>query len=157
MIWEPMNDRILVQKIEEPHKSLIVTPDAHWLQRKGKSNIAEVHLGKVLAVGPGKYQPGFWYREGGVYIPDENGIQHKFGGEWVWSLGGRIPLDVREGELVAFGRFTDWAEGGMVMIQEADIMFKPTAPLTIGIDKFTHGEMGAEYVKGSGILMEQQQ
>jgi co-chaperonin GroES (HSP10) len=147
-LWQPMNDRILVQKIEEPHKSRIVMPDAHWRQQAGHRNIADVHLGKVLAVGPGKYMPGYWFQDG-VWIPDENGIQHKYETEWQWIPGGREPLQVKEGELVTFGRFTDWAEGGMVMIQEADIMFKPQAPLTIGIDKFTHNEVGIERGKGS--------
>lgn len=147
-MWQPMNDRILVQKIEEPHKSAIVTPDAHWRQQAGHRNIADVHLGKVLAVGPGKYISGYWY-EHGLWIPDENGIHQKYGARWEWIPGGREPLAVLEGQLVTFGRFTDWVEGGMVMIQEADIMFKIDAPVEISIDKFTHNEVGVERGKGS--------
>jgi chaperonin GroES len=78
------------------------------------------HIGTVLAVGPGK----------------------RIDGE-------RKPLDVKVGEQVAFGRFTDWAEGGMVIIQEADIMFKLDKPVKIGIDKFEHNAVGVERFAGS--------
>jgi co-chaperonin GroES (HSP10) len=57
--------------------------------------------------------------------------------------------DVKPGDRVAFGRFTDYDQDGIVLIQEADIMFKIAKAVKIGIDKFTHNEVGVERSAGS--------
>jgi co-chaperonin GroES (HSP10) len=108
-MWQPMHDRILVRRIDEPITTKIVIPEKYQQQ---------AHIGEVLAVGPGKYI-------GGV----------------------RIPLSVRPGQLVAFGRFTDFEDNGTCLIQEADIMFVIKEPVKIGIDKFVHGDVGVERSK----------
>ncbi len=57
--------------------------------------------------------------------------------------------DVKPGELIAFGRFTDYDQNGIVLIQEADIMFKIAAAVKIGIDKFEHNAVGVDRAAGS--------
>jgi co-chaperonin GroES (HSP10) len=104
--WQPMHDRILVQRIDEPDKSIIIIPEKYKDQ---------THIGKVLACGPGK----------------------RIDGEFVATV-------VKAGDLVAFGRFTDFEDNGTCLIQEADVMFKIDAPVKIGIDKFVHGDVGVE-------------
>jgi hypothetical protein len=66
----------------------------------------------------------------------------------VLSVGPKV-REVRPGQLIAFGRFTDYDENGIVLIQEADIMFKIDRPAKIGIDKFTHNEVGVDRAPGS--------
>lgn len=110
--WQPMRDRLFVQRIEEPEASIIV-PDKYWNAKGYIKNSA--HVGKVLRIGP-------------------------------------KVTEVEPGVLVAFGRFTDYDEDGIVLIQEADIMFKITKPVKIGIEAFTHNAVGVEQVEGSGVL-----
>jgi co-chaperonin GroES (HSP10) len=69
----------------------------------------------------------------------------------VISVGPKV-YEVKPGEWIAFGRFTDYDQDGIVLIQEADIMFKIKKPMKIGIEKFTHNDMGIEQVQGSGVL-----
>lgn len=101
--WQPMRDRLFVQRIDEPERSLIVIPERYR---------DETHIGKVLSIGP-------------------------------------KVLDTKPGDCVAFGRFTDYDKNGIVLIQEADIMFKIDQPVKIGIDKFTHNEVGVDRAAGS--------
>jgi co-chaperonin GroES (HSP10) len=116
-LWQPMNDRILVERITEPSgKSRIVIPEKYQ---------QSAHIGRVRAVGPGKRIEGI---NGGTV---------------------RRPVAVKVGDLIAFGRFTDWDVDGTVLIQEGDIMFKIDGPVKIGIDKFTHNEVGVDRLAGS--------
>jgi len=69
----------------------------------------------------------------------------------VLSVGPKVH-DVKPNEMISFGRFTDYDKEGIVLIQEADIMFKIDSPVRIGIDKFTHNELGVDQVEGSGVL-----
>jgi co-chaperonin GroES (HSP10) len=112
-MWFPMNDRLFVQRLDEPGQSVIVIPEKY---REG------THIGRVLAVGPGK---------------------------WVEGVNGdmvRATPDVKPGMLIAFGRFTDWDDEGCVLIQEADVMFVMDEPVKIGIEHFTDGEVGVDRV-----------
>jgi chaperonin GroES len=79
------------------------------------------HTGIVVAVGPGKR--------------DED--------------GDRVPLDVEIGDIVTFGRFTDWDVDDTVLIQEADVMFTAPRAMKIDIDAFTHNEVGVDRFAGS--------
>lgn len=108
--WQPMKDRLFVQRIEEPEKSLIFVPDKYWNAKGFTKNSA--HIGKVLSVGP-------------------------------------KVREVKPGNMVAFGRFTDYDDDGIVLIQEADIMFKISDPVKIGIDKFVHNDVGVDRAPGS--------
>ena len=103
---QPMQDRVLVQRIDEPITTRIVIPEKY----KDRA-----HIGKVLAVGPGK-------RIDGV----------------------RVPMSVKVGDLIAFGRFTDFEDQGKCLIQEADVMFIIKEPTKVTMDKFVHGDVGVE-------------
>jgi chaperonin GroES len=84
--FQPLDDRILVERIDEDDTaSIIIVPE-----------LAAVPSRKavVVACGPGK-------RTGS---------------------GGRIPVDVRPGDIVVFGRFTDFDNGRLLLIQEADVV-----------------------------------
>ena len=86
------------------------------------------HIGMIIATGPGRWVEGV-----------NPGLV-------------RRPLDVKPGQMVAFGRFTDYDFEDRVLIQEADIMFVIDAPVKIGIEKFTHMDVGVDQVAGSGVL-----
>lgn len=88
---------------------------------------AEPEIGRIVI--PEKYQQ-----------PTHTGV--------VLSVGPEV-LDVKPGDLVTFGRFTDYDDEGVVLIQEADIMFKVDKPAKIGIEAFTHGELGVDRFAGS--------
>jgi co-chaperonin GroES (HSP10) len=78
------------------------------------------HVGEVLATGPGK---------------------------WIEGInGGRVRrrMDVKPGDIVAFGRFTDWEEKNCVIVQEDDIIFKSKKTLIVKMDEFTHNELGVD-------------
>jgi co-chaperonin GroES (HSP10) len=107
--WQPLKDRILLRRIEEPNSSVIMSPDKYWNPTAFKQS---AHLGEVLAIGP-KVQ------------------------------------DVKVEEVVAFGRFTDWDVDGDCIIQEADVIFKTSKLVSIGIAKFTHNETGVDRFQGS--------
>lgn len=64
------------------------------------------------------------------------------------SIGPRV-TEVKPGMLVAFGRFTDYDEDGIVLIQEADIMFAIPKPVKVGIDPFVHNSVGVDRAAGS--------
>jgi chaperonin GroES len=61
-------------------------------------------LGEVVAVGPGKRLP----------------------------TGERLPLDVKPGDLVRWGPWTDYDDGELVLIQEGDIRGKLSNLPTVG-------------------------
>jgi co-chaperonin GroES (HSP10) len=145
-----MKDRILVRRITEPRKGLIYTPAEHWKYRASRT-WADAHVGEIVAVGPGKVSQGYWRKSGGSWLADEDGIHHKVGGEWEWIKSERVPLDAKPGQMCVFGRFTDWEspEGDLAMIQEADIIGMITGPVRVGIDKFTHNDVGVERTPGS--------
>src|ERR1039457_7359466 len=84
MNLRPLNDRVLVRRIQSPEPAAIVVPDC--AQQPSL-------IGEVVAVGPGKRRED----------------------------GSRQPLDVKPGQLVAFGNFTDFDDNDLVLIQEADI------------------------------------
>ena len=84
MNLRPLNDRVLVRRIQSPEPSAIVVPDC--AQQPSL-------IGEVVAVGPGKRRED----------------------------GSRQPLDVKPGQLVAFGNFTDFDDNDFVLIQEADV------------------------------------
>ena len=88
MNWQPMNDRLVLRRVEEKQRGTIVIPDS----AKDPSVLCE-----VVAVGPGK---------------------------WIEGVNGhlvRAPLEVKPGEKVIIGPYTDLERDGLVLCQEADI------------------------------------
>lgn len=118
---QPLADRILVRRIE-PKGGIIITD-------KAKSQ-----RGEIIAVGPGRWIPGEWYKLGGEWKRDANGLLYKDGGRWVWISGYRRPVEYSVGERVAFNsRWNDFRAGDysqelpigadetLHLVQEADI------------------------------------
>lgn len=103
---------MLVERIAEPENiGRIYVPDA--ARNKGI-------LGKVVAVGPGKWIEGCWwfFRARTYKLGDHER------GEWEWIPGYRQEIKVRYGQTVYFNsRWNDVEQlpGGMHLIQEADI------------------------------------
>jgi co-chaperonin GroES (HSP10) len=83
---------------------------------------------------------------GRIVIPEK--YQQPTHTGFVLSVGPEV-LDVRPGDIVTFGRFTDHDEDGVVLIQEADVMFKVSKPVKIGIEAFTHNAVGVDRFAGS--------
>lgn len=151
---QPRNDRILVRRIEQPEQMIgrFVIPDV--ARQKGI-------LGEVVAVGPGKWVPGEWWKcsdqtppkdwrrwQTGDYDLDGNG------NIWEWIPGYRQAPSVQPKQTVYFNsRWNDVEQlpGGMHLIQEADIFCivpanaRPATasspdlpPLVQSIDPFVH-------------------
>lgn len=82
----PLNDRILVRRLEEGENfNLIICPEISQVPSK---------QGIVVAVGPGKRD----------------------------AKGFRRPLSVKPGDWIQFGRYTDYDDSRLVIIQEADVV-----------------------------------
>lgn len=117
--WEPRQDRILVQLLDQPNKSAIARPETAAPEDSSRR-------GMVLKVGPGKWIEGYWRKTGVVWTPDENGIQQGIGGEPEWIAGHRQALNLHAGDEVIIGRWHDWSslDAGwgreIVLCQEAD-------------------------------------
>jgi hypothetical protein len=100
---DPMGDRVLIQRIEEP--GTIMATDA-----------AKSIKGIVLSVGPGKWHPGEWWRVRrpvpGLDLPPCNKRGCTFCYEWQWQDGWLEPLDVKPGMKVLFNsRWNDFSAG----------------------------------------------
>lgn len=105
---QPRNDYLLVRRAEAP-QGLIIRPDI--AQEKSL-------YGEVLAVGPGKWIPGEWW---------------KVKGKWEWFDGERRPLIVKPGMKILFhskwnnlaGDFMNelpvGADNRLHIVQEADV------------------------------------
>ena len=102
MNWQPLNDRVLIERLEEAPKGIIITDS-------DKST-----LGRVVAVGPGKWVEGV---NGGMV---------------------RARLDVKPGDLVRFNsKWSDmgddyqhqpwWWQDNLHLVQEGDIFGKVNA------------------------------
>jgi co-chaperonin GroES (HSP10) len=105
---KPRNDRVLIQRIDEPESGLIITDKPKGIK------------GIVIAAGPGKWHEGEWWL---------------IKGEWKWFDAYREPLDVKPGMTVYFNsRWNDLASdyqtkhiplefelNKLHLIQEADI------------------------------------
>lgn len=101
--WQPMEDQVFIERlesIERPGKNKIVltdmaTADNEMLLRKGR----------VLAVGPGKWVPGTWWKENNVSgraIMYDDNLEVNEHGAWRWHPGYRETPTIKPGQLVIF-------------------------------------------------------
>src|SRR5277367_3889302 len=91
---QPTEDRILVQRIDEPSNILLTD--------KPKSI-----KGVVLAVGPGKWIPGTWWKFAKFTLngPSRRYIEKgsdDWNDGWEWIPGYRERMDVHVGQIIAF-------------------------------------------------------
>jgi len=112
---QPMNDRVLISRIEDVEKiGSIIVPDV----AKVKS-----FKGVVVAVGPGKRISGSWWS-----IKQADGTR-----KWEWEDSYRRPVSLRVGQIVIFNsRWDDLTDGyeklgqsdhdRLHLVQEADII-----------------------------------
>jgi hypothetical protein len=98
MPLKPLNDRVLIRRIEEPEQRIgsIIVPD-----------IAKMRAikGEVVAVGRGKWHPGEWW-----YCKDGEPIDGKQPYDWCWIPSYREPPPVFAGQTVYFN--SKWSDMG---------------------------------------------
>ena len=127
---QPRNDRVLIRRIEEPEAKIgsIVVPDV------ARSKAIK---GEVLAVGPGKWVEGSWWKTPTCKLPHEDALLDEavVEPEWRWIPGHRVPPEVHPGQIVLFSsKWNDLASTHydddksalfdplLHLIQEADIL-----------------------------------
>jgi co-chaperonin GroES (HSP10) len=128
---EPRNDYILVQRLEDPQRGAIIVPDV--AKEKGIK-------GKVLAIGPGKWIPGEWWKVtreayGEMKGSDGRKVLHDEK-VWEWFPGYRKRPQIHIGQIILFNsRWNDFAgnheddlpieaDPKLHLIQEADVFLK---------------------------------
>jgi co-chaperonin GroES (HSP10) len=126
-ILAPRNDRVLIRRIEEPEAVIggIIVPDV--AREKALK-------GEVLAVGPGKWEPGeFWSVKKRHYVPmRDEWVEYR---TWEWVPGYHEAPEVKPGQIVLFSsKWNDLASTHydddksalfdplLHLIQEADIL-----------------------------------
>jgi chaperonin GroES len=55
-------------------------------------------------------------------VPSRYGVVVSVGPGWRSPDGSRRPLAVRAGDIVCYGRYTDYDDGELLLIQEADVV-----------------------------------
>ena len=97
---QPRNDRVLIRRIEEPEAKIgsIIVPDV--AREKALK-------GEVLAVGPGKWEEGCWWKVRHTSTNIEADREHfkmttTPAYEWEWIEGHRVPPEVHPGQIVLF-------------------------------------------------------
>lgn len=96
-VFQPQNDRVLIQRIEEP-SGILLTDRSKSIK------------GLVLAVGPGKWIPGEWWkmRYPWTEITEVEGWTER----WEWIDGHRQELTVKPGMKVLFNsKWNDFSAG----------------------------------------------
>lgn len=91
----PLDDRIAVRKLPDEQASAL-----SLIQFQGDAQ----HIGEVMAIGPGRR-----YKEGTVGKP-------------LFKDGSRRPMSVKVGDIVTYGRYTDYDAEGVALIQEGDVI-----------------------------------
>ena len=89
----PLNDRILVRRLHAGEGSIFL-PEANSVLFMPECAQVPSKRGEVVAVGPGKRD----------------------------EYGKRRVLDVKVGDIVYFGRYTDFDDGELLLIEEADVV-----------------------------------
>jgi hypothetical protein len=129
---QPKDDRVLIRRIEE--ESAILLTD------KSKSI-----KGIVLAVGPGKWHPGEWWKiwkhihyDGVCHCPEQWEGHQELRYVWQWIPGWREPCIVQPGDKVLFNsRWNDLASAENKGTG-ADGSGPLERPLSYKLDQFTH-------------------
>jgi co-chaperonin GroES (HSP10) len=110
---QPRNDRVLIRRIDEPEQrvGLIYVPQV--AQKKAIK-------GEIIAVGPGRWIPGEWWKFYAPTVDDPDGCGH-----WEWIDGYfQVPV-VKPGQFCYFGSRWDDSSGQIGseyhLVQEADI------------------------------------
>lgn len=124
---EVRDDRILVERIPES-LPLIVLTDARPKTAKGI----------IRRVGPGKWQPGEWWKVKREVFGTMRGSKGRKvlhdAWEWQWFPGYRQALDVHAGDTILFNpRWNDFAHAENVPTG-CDLKGPLTRPLPIGAD-----------------------
>lgn len=98
----PLNDRVLIRRIEEPEQRVgsIIVPDI------AKSRAIK---GEIMAVGRGKWHPGEWWCIYCGYFLDGGKVEQR--PEWRWIEGWLEPPPVHVGQMVYFG--SKWNDVGL--------------------------------------------
>jgi co-chaperonin GroES (HSP10) len=124
-VIQPRNDRVLIRRIEEPEAKIgsIVVPDV------ARSKAIK---GEVLAVGPGKWIEGCWWKVLKIIDINKSFDTAYF---WDWVPGYRETPEVKPGQIVLFNsHWNDLASTHydddksalfdplLHLIQEADIL-----------------------------------
>lgn len=97
--WQPMNDGVLIERLEpiDQGQGVIKAPDG--VKHEGMI----LRRGRVLAVGPGKWHLGEWWKLKSNLFPDMR--------SWQWIPGWRETLEVKPGDLVIFNaRWNDFSD-----------------------------------------------
>lgn len=98
---QPQNDRVLIQRIEEP-TGILLTDRPKSIK------------GLVLAVGPGKWIPGEWWYvpKRGNYLLDMTRPESEQTHHWGWIDGYRQEMTVKPGMKVLFNsKWNDFSAG----------------------------------------------
>lgn len=97
---QPLNDRVLIRRIEEPEQRIgsIIVPGI------AKSKAIK---GEVIAVGRGKWHPGGWWYVHG-YLDINKGPETDY--FWKWIEGYREVPSVYPGQIVYFN--SKWSDMG---------------------------------------------
>ena len=112
MNFQPLGDRVLVRRLPAP-KGVIDT-SAGDDKAGGGMILVE---GEILAVGPGRWVPGEWWKVGDA-LPLVNGIraivcgdiEYNEHGVWEWIAGHYRPVSVQPGQKIIFNaRWNDFA------------------------------------------------
>ena len=119
---QPLNDRVLIRRIEEPEQRIggIIVPQI------AKEKAIK---GVIVAVGQGKWHPGEWWnvRTRSFTNPDtgEDGCMEREYYTWQWIEGYREVPSVYPGQTVYFNSKWDDSNGQIAadlhLVQEADI------------------------------------
>jgi len=121
------DDRVLIQRIEEPSDILLTD--------KPKSI-----KGIVLAIGPGKWHPGEWWKvvKTSECYPDQGGISVDAWFEWEWFDGWRETPTVKPGDKVLFNSKWNDLANAENKGTGADGSGPLERPLSYKLDPLTH-------------------
>jgi hypothetical protein len=158
---QPLRDQVLIQRIEEEelctfqctslgricgHPKSVHTYDSSCDECDCSYFQTPIILtdapkgikGVILAIGPGKWVPGEWWKVRNAWISSADGIQNPVWGEWEWFPGHRQPMQVKPGMSVLFNSKWNDLSAGENVGTGADLSGPLERPLPLEADPMIH-------------------